>query len=242
MPAYPFAAFLLTLLYEWALGLKPKLIKMTGYIILVVSGIVLSLQLIFRFVNLSDLTGTYIHDLRTIHDFRIFSMEFNHPTLLTVFMWLLLFNVFILCRTLLKRETTRTTLFAIFALFICFQVFLEASAFPVFKDSYSSRPFAEKILANYDLKDSTYVINDLSEFPNMYGLNYYTGNHFKNFEKELPSKGYFITGSTMIDKIRQKYAGKYTFVELEQSDNKYNDFNNIMVLYRIKINEEPQVR
>ena len=101
---------------------------------------------------------------------------------------------------------------------------------------------SEKILANYDLKDSTYVINDLSEFPNMYGLNYYTGNHFKNFEKELPSKGYFITGSTMIDKIRQKYAGKYTFVELEQSDNKYNDFNNIMVLYRIKINEEPQVR
>ena len=239
MPAYPFAAFLLTLLYEWALRTKPNLIKITGYIILVLSGIVLSLQLIFRFFNLSELTGSYIHDLRTIHDFRIFSIEFNHPTLLTAFMWLLLLNVFIICRMLLKRKTTRTTLFGILALFICFQVFLEASAFPVFKDSYSSRPFAEKIQARYNLKDSTYVINDLSEFPNLYGLNYYTGNHFKNFEKELPSKGYFITGSTMIEKIRQKYAGKYTFEMLDQSESKYNEFNDIMVLYRIKRTPSP---
>jgi len=237
MPAYPFAAFLLTLLYEWALKLKPNLIKITGYIVLVLSGIVLSLELIFRFVNLSGLTGKYIHDLRTAHDFNVFSTAFNHPTLLTAVMWLVLLNVFIICRNQLKSKTTRTTLFTVLALFICFQVFLEASAFPVFKDSYSSRPFAEKIQASYNLKDSTYVINDLSRFPNLYGLNYYTGNHFKNFEKELPSKGYFIAGSKMIEQIRQEYAGKYTFEVLDQSENKYNDFNDIMVLYRIKMKE-----
>ena len=88
-------------------------------------------------------------------------------------------------------------------------------------------------MAKYDLKDNTYVINDLLRFPNLYGLNYYTGNHFKNFEKELPSKGYFITGSTMIDKTRQKYAGKYTFEVLDQSNDRFNDFMDIMVLYKI---------
>jgi len=67
----------------------------------------------------------------------------------------------------------------------------------------------------------------------MYGLNFYTGNHFRNFEKELPAKGYFITGSKMIDKIRMKYAGKYDFEVLDQSDNKYNDFNDVMVVYNI---------
>jgi len=118
-------------------------------------------------------------------------------------------------------------------LFICLQVFLEGSAYPVFKDSYSSRPFAEKIMAKYDLKDNTYVINDLRKFPNLYGLNYYTGNHFKNFEIELPSKGYFITGSTMIDKIRQQYAGVYTFEVLDQTNDRFNDYNDIMVLYKI---------
>ena len=126
-------------------------------------------------------------------------------------------------------------------LFICFQVYLEASVFPVFKDSYSSRPFAEKIEAKYDLNGNTYVINDLSESPNMYGLNFYTGNHFKNFEKELPAKGYFITGSKMIDKVRTKFAGKYAFEMLDQSDNKYNDFNDVMVVCKIiRLDKWPQ--
>jgi len=233
MPAYPFAAFLLALLFEWVLEQKPKLIRLTGYIILILSGIVLTIQLVFRFINLSALTDAYVHDLRSIHDMKVFSTAFSHPTILTAIMWLLLFNVFVLYRIQLKRNVTRTSLFVLFALFISFQLFLEASAFPVFKDSYSSRPFAEKILAKYDLKENTYVTNDLSEFPNLYGLNYYTGNHFKNFEKELPSNGYFITGSKSIDKVRQKYAGKYTFEALDQSDDKFNDFNDIMVLYKI---------
>lgn len=234
MPAYPFAAFLLTLLYEWALRIKPKLIKITGYIILTLSGIVLLLQFIFRFVSLSNLTVTYIHDLRTIHDFKVISTAFTNPTILTVIIWFLFLGVFFSCMNLLKRKTTATTLFGIFTLFIFFQIFLEASVFPPFKDSYSSRPFAEKIMAKYDLKDSTYVINDLTVSFNLYGLNFYTGNHFRNFDKELPSKGYFITGSNMIDKIRQKYAGMYTFEQLDQSDSKFNDFNDIIVIYRIK--------
>jgi len=37
----------------------------------------------------------------------------------------------------------------------------------------------------------------------------------------------------MIDKIRMKYAGKYDFEVLDQSDNKYNDFNDVMVVYNI---------
>jgi len=148
-------------------------------------------------------------------------------------MWVMLLTACIGCWLIRKRKISYTTLFGIMGLFICFQVYLEASIFPVFKDSYSSRPFAEKIEAKYDLKGNTYVLNDLTESPNMYGLNFYTGNHFRNFEKELPAKGYFITGSKMIDKIRMKYAGKYDFEVLDQSDNKYNDFNDVMVVYNI---------
>jgi len=242
MPAYPFAAYLLTLLYEWALTIKPKLIKITGYIILTLSGIVLSLQFLFRFVNLSSLTGTFIHDLRTSHDIKVIAAAFSNPTILTVVIWLLFLAVFVSCIILLKRKTTVATLFGILVLFIFFQVFLEASVFPSFKDSYSSRPFAEKIMAKYDLKNNTYVINDLTVSPNLYGLNFYTGNHFRNFEKELPSNGFFIIGSDRIDKIRQKYAEMYSFEPLDQTENKFNDFNDIMILYRIIKLENKQVK
>lgn len=233
MPAYPFAAYLLTLLFEWAIEIKPKLIRLLAYMVAGLSGLVLTVLFIFRFMDLSNLTGSLIHDARTTHDIKTFSVAFQHPSILAMLTWLLLLAALIVCLWLMKRKSTRTLVFGTLALFICLQVLLEASAFPVFKDSYSSRPFAEKIKAKYNLQDSTYVINDLKQFPNMYGLNFYTGNHFKNFEKELPASGYFVTGSTMIDRIRKKYSGKYRFEELERSPDKFNDFNDIMVLCKL---------
>ncbi|MDP4240465.1 MAG: glycosyltransferase family 39 protein [Bacteroidota bacterium] len=233
MPAYPFAAYLLTLLYDWSIAKRPGLIKPTGYVIMALSGLILAVQFIFRFVNLYDLVGSLIKDKRTLHDIQVFSNAFQHPTVLAILTWFLLLAAVIICLQLLKRKASYTIVFGTLGLFISLQILLEASAFPVFKDSYSSRPFAEKIEAKYNLKDSTYVTNNLKSYPNLYGLNFYTGNHFKNFEKELPSNGYFISGTNQIDKIRQKYAGRYVFEELERTVDKYNDYNDIMVLYKI---------
>jgi len=233
MPVYPFAAYLLVLLYKWALNIKPQLIKGLSIFILVLAMLVLALEGIFHVVDLSQLIGYLIHDAKTTHDIEVFSQAFQHPTPVAVMTWLLLLGAVLTFLFVLKRKSAYSTLFGMMALFICLQVFLEGSIYPEFKDSYSSRPFAEKIQAKYDLKGKTYVINDLTTFPNLYGLNFYTGNHFMNFEKELPATGFFITGSTMIDRIRTKYAGKYTFEELESSPDKYNDFNDRMVVYKI---------
>ena len=233
MPVYPFAAYLLVLLYKWALNIKPQLIKGLSIFILVLAMLVLALEGIFHVVDLSHLIGSLVHDAKTTHDIEVFSQAFQHPTPVAVMTWLLLLGAVLTFLFVLKRKSAYSTLFGMMALFICLQVFLEGSIYPEFKDSYSSRPFAEKIQAKYDLKGKTYVINDLTTFPNLYGLNFYTGNHFMNFEKELPATGFFITGSTMIDRIRTKYAGKYTFEELESSPDKYNDFNDRMVVYKI---------
>jgi len=233
MPAYPFAAYLLVLLYNWAVNKKPQLIKGLGNFIFGLSGIMLALEAIFRFVNLSNLVGPLFHDTKTLHDINVFSEAFQHPSLLAVVVWFLLLAALLTFRVVLKRKSVYSVLFGMMALYICLQIFLEGSVYPEFKDSYSSKSFAEKIQARYDLKGNTYVINDLTLFPNLYGLNFYTGNHFRNFEKELPSTGYFITGSTMIDQIRKKYAGRYVFDELYRSPDKFNDFNDMMVVYKI---------
>jgi 4-amino-4-deoxy-L-arabinose transferase-like glycosyltransferase len=233
MPAYPFAAYLLVLLYQWAVDKKPKLINAVAYSILVLSGLMLALEAIFRFISINGLISHLFHDTKTLHDINVFSVHFQHPTLIAVIVWIILLAAILTFLFILKRKSVYSTIFGMMALFVCLQVFLEGSVYPEFKDSYSSRPFAEKIQAEFDLNGNTYVINDLTTFPNLYGLNFYTGNHFKNFEKELPSKGYFITGSTMIDRIRQKYAGMYTFEVLDQSNDSFNDFDDFMVLYKI---------
>lgn len=238
MPAYPFAAYLLVLLYEWAVVKKPKLLKGLGVFILVFSGIMLVLEAVFHFVNLYDLLSPYFKDTKTLHDINVFSVAFQHPSILAVFLWIVLLGAIFTYLAILKKKTAYSTLFGMMALFLCLQVFMEGSFYIKFKDSYSSKPFADKIEAKYDLKGNTYVINDLNRFPNLYGLNFYTGNHFKNFEKELPSTGYFIIGSTMIAEIRKEFDGKYTFTELERSPDKFNDFNDIMVLYKINKTEK----
>lgn len=233
MPAYPFAAYLLTLLYEWAIVQKPQLIKLLARIILVLSGLLLSIVGILHFFDISTLTGSLTHDAKTLYDINIFSIAFQKTTFFGVFIWLLLLAAFVYTLNIIKQRNSKTILLATAILFISLQVFLECLAFPVYKDAYSSRPFAEKIEAKYDLKGKTYVMINLKEYPNLYGLNYYLGNHFKNFEKEQPTEGYLITGSVRIDKIRQENAGKYTFVELERSPNKFNDLGDVMVLYKI---------
>lgn len=233
MPVYPFAAYLLVLLYEWSLAKKPKLIKGLSFFILGLSGLILTLEVLFYFVSLTDLLGPLLRDAKTQYDVNVFSEAFLHPSLMAIVVWFFLLAAFITDMFILKSKSYRTVLLGMLGLFACLQVCLEGSAYPVFKDAYSSRPFAEKINAHYNLSGNTYVMNDLTTFPNLYGLNFYTGNHFKNFEKELPVQGYFITGSTMIDKVRMKYSGEYSFEELERSPNKFNDFNDIMVLYKL---------
>ena len=233
MPAYPGAAYLLTLLYEWALDKKPVLIKLVTRVLLSLSGILIILIAIFHFIDLSTVATPIIHDVKTLHDVNLFSVTFQHPTVLGFLVWFLLLAAFVGCWIILKKKTPDVILISTLVLFICTQVFLEGLAYPVFKDAYSSRPFAEKIEAKYDLKDKTYVMNNLKEYSNMYGLNFYLGNNFKNFEKEQPGEGYFIIAQCDIEKIQAKYSSKYTFTELERTQNKYNDSGNVMVLYQI---------
>ena len=239
MPAYPFAAYLLTRLYEWALAQKPHLIKLLTRILLTFSGILLLMTGIFHFADLSNVVSPLIHDARTLHDVGIVSVAFQQTTVVGVLVWLLLLVTFVSCLIILKKKKTPAIiLVATLILFIGIQVFLEGYIYPDYKDAYSSRPFAEKIEAKYDLQGKTYVMNNLKEYVNLYGLNFYMENNFKNFDKELPSEGYFLAGLNYMEKIREKYLLKYNFVELERTPNKYNDSRNVMVLYRIiKIGE-----
>ena len=232
MPAYPAAAYLLTLLYEWAINKKTVLIKLLARILLVISGILLLIIGCFHFIDLYSVAARFPLDTKTLHDVSLFSAAFRHSSIFGFLVWFLLLSVFIGVWYVLKKKTADILFISTLMLFICTQIFLEGLAYPVFKDAYSSRPFAEKIMSKYDLKDNTYVMNNLKEYSNLYGLNFYMGNNYKNFEKEQPKDGFFITGLSYIDKIEALYNNKYTFHELERTSNRFNDYGDIIVLYK----------
>jgi len=242
MPAYPFAAYLLTLLYERAVQFKPQLIRIVAWVVFIFSGLVLSITALFHFVNLSDLVSTIKLNDRTLYDVNLFSLAFLQPGIVAVILWLLLGLAFVWSVVIYKQKNAQMLLFVTIALFVCLQVFLEGFAYPVFKNGHSMRPFAKKIASEYNLKGKMYVINNLRDYPNMYELNFYLGNDFKNFEKTKPVDGYFLIGAKDIDKIRAKYSDSYRFDELDRTENGFNDFRDVIVIYKVVRIRNSQVR
>jgi 4-amino-4-deoxy-L-arabinose transferase-like glycosyltransferase len=95
----------------------------------------------------------------------------------------------------------------------------------------SSRPFAEHIMQDYPLdENNVYVMNNLKEYGNLYGLNFYMKNRFHNFEKEQPEAGYFLTGDKQMEKVIRAYGDKYAFHILTSTDKEFNEIRQKIIL------------
>jgi 4-amino-4-deoxy-L-arabinose transferase-like glycosyltransferase len=232
MPVYPFAAYLLTKIYFWAEKFTPKLFTILYRVMAVVASILLLLSAFAYFVDLSTLTASLTHDAKTTYDIALFAHAFRNPTLISLFVWFLLLSVSVFFTYGIRSKNARTTIFGIFAVCISIQVFLEGSLFPVYKNGYSLKPLASALEKRYDLEHQGYVMNQLLEYRNIYGLNFYLGNHFKNFDVERPASGFLVTGEKTLEKVRNNYSNQYHFKELERS-NPYNELNDEIVVCQI---------
>jgi 4-amino-4-deoxy-L-arabinose transferase-like glycosyltransferase len=232
LPLYPFAAYLLTRVFLWTERVRPALFKVFSYGFM---GLSVLLILVFGtafFVDLSALSAPFVTDARTAHDIGLFAVAFRNPGFWTVFFGLLLLLITGLFAWKLRLKNNRMAIFGIFAVYMSMQVFLEAAVYPVYKDGYSSRAFAEKIEKTYDLEHHGYVMNRLRDIRNLYGLNFYLGHPFKNFDTERPTQGFLVIGEKGLKKVRATYAGKYRFKELERSE-PYNELNDEIVVCQI---------
>jgi len=184
------------------------------------------------FVDLNTLAALYVHDAKTVYDVSLFAQAFSHPSLLLVAVWVLLLFVTVFFTFRNHSKNIRTTIFGIFTVCIVILVFLESAAYPVYKDGYSLKPLASTLERKYDLEHQGYVMNNLLDYRNIYGLNFYLGNHFKNFDAERPTHGFLVTGESALEQIRKTYTGLYRFEVLERSD-PHNELNDEIVVCQI---------
>jgi hypothetical protein len=103
---------------------------------------------------------------------------------------------------------------------------------PAFKNGISVKPFAEKLKLENDLSTHpVYVMNNLREYSNMYGMNFYLGNNFLNFEKEKPEQGYFLSGKDSFQKVLAKYGNQYEFQLLNEFNNRTRDGEKVIQFF-----------
>lgn len=232
MLVYPFIAIFMARFFIWLSDYKPLSVRITTWLLCVISLIALIIVFLVG-TDIISLEGLAKRE-RTIHDINVFSETFHTPDWIECTGIAILLIAIINSVYLLRKKMNLKILMAGFGLMLAINIFMDAFLLPAFKNSYSSAPFARQISEKYDLKDNTYVTNNLMKhYLNMYGLNFHLGNYFKNFEKELPQEGYFICGGKVEDRIKEEYGDRYNFTLLEKS-NQFNDFKDEILLFRIE--------
>jgi 4-amino-4-deoxy-L-arabinose transferase-like glycosyltransferase len=133
----------------------------------------------------------------------------------------------------MKKKINIKILYATIFLTYCTNLFIDGVVMQEIRREGSARSFAKEIGEEYGLnRTNVYVMNDLHSFYNLYGMNFYLGNRFRNFETHQPQAGYFLAAERDFPAIAQRYAASYAFQVLCISDKIIGDVRSRIVLSR----------
>lgn len=235
MPAYPFITLFLA---QYTLYITQYRMKVTRFfasflsivtcMIIILSGLVLA-----KIVDPVALAEQFTHRSSTLHTVKAVTYMIASPDALTASILFMLpvalFTVYYQMRKKINLKTLYATIFLIFTIYLL----IDGVIMRGIRNETSSRTFAERVLTDYPLdKQNMYVMNNLKEYANLYGLNFYLENSFHNFEKEQPRTGYFFVAEKDIEKVTLHYGDVYTFTPLASSEKEVGDVHQKIHLFR----------
>jgi len=238
MPAYPFISVFIAQYILYLTEYKAKIIRIFAGIIGTVAcliGLIIFLTITTSRINPINLLSKVVKNTASLTQFSAIWQSAHFPQLGSeILLIILAFSIFILFNSFRKKLYLKS-LYAVFGVYLCLFLVMDSLILPAYKDAISVRPIAKNIATRYPItNDNLFVMNNLLEYSNMYGLNFYLHNYFRNFEKELPGEGYFLTGVNSFDKVLQKYKTTYDFNLLEEFPNYSRDGERTIRMYFFK--------
>lgn len=240
MLVYPFLAIFIARFFIYLADFKPRAVRISTWILVSIAFIaLLVVGLSYTgILNIEELSHNFSKRERTLRDMKIFSDMFLSPGgfglfALFVLLWAIVNSIY-----LLSKRMNVKILMAGFGVMLAINIFLDAYLLQGFKNTYSSRPFAEQLSQKYDLEGNVYVTNNLEKYNNLYGLNFYLHNIFQNVDIAKPEKGYFVTLNRYSEQVQEEYSN-YKFTLLQSSD-KYNDLKDEILFFKIEKKESPK--
>lgn len=237
MPAYPFIALFIA---QYALYLgeyRSKVLRAFAWFSAGLFSLVILICMgtLTGIIKPDELLAYTTHHHKTLHDASLFTQALSTMNWLYALILLgLVYSVGILIYQLRKKNQLKI-LYAAVGVYFAFNLLMDGVMLPEFKSKSSIKPFITELKSKYTFtKDNVYVMNNLLEYGNLYGPNFYMGNIFHNFDKERPSEGYLFSFPGNMERMQEVYKDEYQFVLLEQSPTPYNDVRNHIQLYRIE--------
>jgi 4-amino-4-deoxy-L-arabinose transferase-like glycosyltransferase len=233
MPAYPFIAILLAQYLIYITENRSKVTRIFAYLLTTVvsAAFIAGLLIMTQVLDPHAIASRFTAKVSTLHKIESIADAFSFHRATT---WICMISVLISIGTVVYQTTRRINikiLYATILMTFCLNLFIDGIVMKEFKNDASARPFAEEISKTYDLRGKVFVMNNLFEYKNLYCINFYMENTFRDFEKEKPQSGYFLITQKNIPKFMEHYGSQYRFEQLAVSEYQ-GDIRDNAVLFR----------
>lgn len=238
MPAYPFISIFIAQYILYLRENKPAISFVFDIFISVIACIVsliVLLTVIFPVIDPVSLVAHFVKRQQTLDAIACTWQSFQDFSMLHVLLLLtLVYSLFVFFRHFKKKNYLKV-LYAAIGVYLALNLVLDGMFLPAYKDGISVKPYAESLREKYSIKeDNLFVTNNLLEYGNLYGMNFYLHNRFRNFEKEQPSDGFLLIGKEGFEKITRRYGKNYRFTLLDEYNNKTRDGERVILLFAIR--------
>ena len=238
MPAYPFISLFLA---QYALYITEYRTRCTRFFAAVLTALitVLLIGCLLVMVGTIDpvrMVEAYTQKESVLYAVQLVGDRLVHPNLLT---WCIVDANILALLTLyyqLFKKINIKMLYATILLTFTVNVLVDGVVMPAYRKGHSAKAFAEQIRQTYpDSQGKLYVVNDLRHFRNLYGLNFYMGNSFRDLDHAQPTTGYFVVAERDMEQIKERYAGKYTFQLLTETSHPLDEIHQRIQLYAFQV-------
>lgn len=237
MPAYPFIALFLAQYTIYITEYRTKVTRVFAAFLASVVTVVL-IALVFTMRGIIDpvsIARQYTDHANTLHMIESVTQSLLAPSGLSICIIIITLIALATVFYQMSKKINIKILYATIALTFCINLLIDGVIMPGVRQGNSCRPFAEQIRQSYPLTpDNVFVMNNLKEYRNLYGLNFYMGNQFRNFEEEMPSEGYFLSAEKDMEKVIGRYGDTYTFESLSATEKPINEVRQRIVLFRFQ--------
>ncbi|MDR1258921.1 MAG: glycosyltransferase family 39 protein [Tannerellaceae bacterium] len=226
MPAYPFIALFLAQYVLYITQYRMKVTRIFAGFLVSLAAVVMAVAGLITagVIDPVGIAESFTSRAFTLNTVEIITGTFASPDILTAGIGILVLAAIctVLCH--MRKKTNLKILYSVIFLTFAIHLLIDGAIMRNIRNQSSSRPFAERVMEEYPLdRNNLYVMNNLREYSNLYGLNFYMRNTFHNFEEEQPGSGYFLVAERDVEKVTGRYKDMYTFTPLTSSEKEVGD-------------------
>jgi 4-amino-4-deoxy-L-arabinose transferase-like glycosyltransferase len=233
MPAYPFLSILLAHYFIYITENRSKVNRIFACVLTGIASIVFitGLAVMTQAIDLNAVAAKFTTGEAVLNAIESITSLFAYDNIASMTIMTMLLISIITVIFHLTGHINLKILYATILLTFSINLFIDGIVMRNLKNNASARPFAERISRDYGPGNNIFVMNNLREYQNLYGMNFYLNNTFRDFEKEKPESGYFLTTEKDVEKVRERYGSQYKFERLATSG-RQGDIRSKAVLFR----------